>query len=828
MPLKAGARVATAEPDLKRLAVVVTQELFTVSGVDHAVTGGTPRAGDIVLKLDRVLKPGEYELTIDDRITVRGGDASGVAMGTTTLLQALRPDGRAPSVPKLVIRDKPAYPYVGAMLDVARKPYSLETLRQCVQTCLFYKIRYLHLHMSDENAWTFPSTAFPQLGSTNVAWAGGEKPTVYPLKDLRELVAFADARGVTLVPELEVPGHSGALRGCLPEAFSYRDASGKLVGLGVVNMASEKALAALDTIIGEMADVFRSSPYIHLGSDEASIGGIEEMPEVKEVTAREKLPYPHAVFNYFLHRLHGIVRKHGKQMIVWEGAPVGPNPLPKDVIFMPWVGHSDAAKDLVADGYRVINAPWGVKTPVFDPRVCNQARLKESEPLLLGATGILWEAPEETAIPYLRQNAAIRADGTHNPSPRPFPDLLRRLTATDRLLDRLLSGFSLELAQPLPPTVQGRIDPLFATPTKLSARGPAAGSVRITLDGTLPTSSSPKLASLRLDDTVSVKARDFDAAGKPNGALFAREFRRLTEIKHKGRGWKVTIEPNDPGYFGPGPSGLTDGYLASGYNFHFPGWVGWEATRPAPQVTLESPQPTRIDSVAVHALRSPGGVDLPKSVEILASVDGRSFLPVTTISGQEGLRSRGWYTAQTKSVMAKFLRITAQHGGDWTFLDEIAVNPVALPAPVVPHMALGKMATVAKEPYVYTSPGIRGLTDGYVCREINFVAPEWLGFNAAPLDATIDLGEVKPVRSVGGHFLQLVRYGIYYPAMTEVLVSEDWKAFRSVGKLESPPDGVPEGLKTVEISLKGVRTRYARLTAKSHGEWLFCDELVVR
>jgi hexosaminidase len=85
--------------------------------------------------------------------------------------------------------------------------------------CRLCKIRYVVLHMSDENAWTFPSSKFPELGSQNFAWAGGEKPTVYPLDELKELVAFADARGVTLVPELEVPGHSGQLRGTLPEIF---------------------------------------------------------------------------------------------------------------------------------------------------------------------------------------------------------------------------------------------------------------------------------------------------------------------------------------------------------------------------------------------------------------------------------------------------------------------------------------------------------------------------------------------------------------------------------------------------------------------------------
>src|SRR5262249_31936698 len=158
-----------------------------------------------------------------------------------------------------------------------------------------------------------------------------------------------------------------------------------------------------------------SSPYIHIGADEASVGEVEGLPEVKAFLARHKLQSTGDVFNAFVNRMHGIVKKHGKQMIVWEGVPLGPVPPARDLMFMPWVGGGGSAAELVRRGYRVINPPWGTSKPYFDPYLVNGAQLKRGEPLLLGATALLWESPQEKAVPFLRHSGALRNDPTWNP-----------------------------------------------------------------------------------------------------------------------------------------------------------------------------------------------------------------------------------------------------------------------------------------------------------------------------------------------------------------------------------------------------------------------------
>ena len=201
-------------------------------------------------------------------------------------------DGGKITLPRMTIDDEPYFDYCGAMLDIARKPHSIETLKRCVLAARMYKIRFIQLHMSDENAWTFPSTAYPKAGSTNFAWAGGDKPTVYNLDELKQLVAFADARGVTSFPNWKRPDTAAYPRGSLPEIFGYKDNSGKMVGKSVINIVSDRAISALDTIVGEMCDVFKSSPYFHVGCDESSLD-IQDTPEFRSRIQRHHLPEPH-------------------------------------------------------------------------------------------------------------------------------------------------------------------------------------------------------------------------------------------------------------------------------------------------------------------------------------------------------------------------------------------------------------------------------------------------------------------------------------------------------------------------------------------------------
>jgi hexosaminidase len=430
MQLTADSRIVADPKELRPLGKVLSGEIGLLTGLKLKVVTGAGRPGDIVLRINRATlagapilavrnrqlvhtREGAHTLVVDTQAVVEGFDYRAVAEGSATLLQALgQSEGRV-SLPKLTIRDWPHADYCAQLVDVARQDHPVAWLKKMVQVCRFYKVRYLHLHLTDDQGWTFPSTKYPQLGSKNHGAHGGRAPRVYTLDELKELVAYADARGVTLVPELEMPGHSGAALRSLPEVFdALNPQTGQPVGMGCMNMASEELYPALDTIIGEMCAVFRSSPYFHIGGDEVSMGRVALHPGYKAFLAKHHLKDDADLGRYFIVRVSEIVKKHGKKAIKWEGLA---NDASRDVVVMTWDKNNNTAGPLIARGFTTITCPWdlGVPWEEWSMYICNGSRLKKGD-AVLGATLVAWEQPPATHLAGVRQ-VASRQERTWNP-----------------------------------------------------------------------------------------------------------------------------------------------------------------------------------------------------------------------------------------------------------------------------------------------------------------------------------------------------------------------------------------------------------------------------
>jgi hexosaminidase len=427
-------RIVAGQKELQPLAQILAREIELLTSLKLKVLTDPAQAdmgeGNIVLRIDRTVQAGEpilalrnrelvrthdgaHSLTIGEQAVVAGFDYRAVAEGTATLLQALgQTDGQV-SLPKLTIHDWPHADYCAMMVDVARQDHPIAWLRKMVEVCRFYKVRYLHLHLTDDQGWTFPSTKYPQLGSRNQAAHGGVAPKVYTLDELKELVAFADARGVTLVPELDMPGHSGAALRSLPEVFdAINPESRQPVGMGCMNMASEEIYPALDILIGEMCAVFRSSPYFHIGGDEVSMGRVALHPGYKSFMDKRGLESDAELGKYFIVRVNEIVKKHGKKAIKWEGLA---DEASRDIILMTWDNNNKTAGRMIAQGYTTITCPsdLGVPWEEWNMYICNGSHLKRGD-AVLGATLVAWEQPPQTHLAGVR-NVAARQERTWRP-----------------------------------------------------------------------------------------------------------------------------------------------------------------------------------------------------------------------------------------------------------------------------------------------------------------------------------------------------------------------------------------------------------------------------
>jgi hypothetical protein len=537
-----GTRIVVMDEGLKRLGEILSEELRLVVGRKMGVVMGGGRVGDIVLRLDERLEAGEeilrvkggamvrnragaYRLEAKGGVVITGYDYRAVAEGTTTLVQAVRRAGGVVEIPEMKIWDWPHADFTGVMLDVARQASSVEEIRRCVVVCRAYKVRYLQLHLTDDQGWAFPSGAYPQLGMKNGSAHGGPAVVRYSLEELKGLVKYADERGVTLVPELETPGHSGSARGAMPEVFGYVDAGTKaVVDQGMMNIANPRIYGALETIIGEMCEVFGSSPYFHLGCDEVSgLGRVAGTPEAVKFMEEKKLKDGGELLGYFVRRMNEMVKARGKKAILWEGAANG---VAKDVIYMTWDGGARTAERMIAEGLTTITVPWnlaGVRWEDWNMYKSNGSILKKGDGVL-GAMLPVWEQRGEVNLRWLRGGLPKREERTWGPDTVvEAGDFERRVGWTDGVLDRLLYGFAVEHR---PRSEEGLMERTLSEPVVVDlAMWGELGRVHFTTDGSEPTAKSGVWGGgMLVRDNLTVKARGFGVDGVGVGATWVQPY----------------------------------------------------------------------------------------------------------------------------------------------------------------------------------------------------------------------------------------------------------------------------------------------------------------
>ena len=207
-------RIWSSDSRLQPLLTILSDELQALTGYQLEIGRENPEEANITLAIDPQLEREEYILEIRDQASIRGGTYNAVAMGSVTFLQLLDDDKPRLYFPRIFIHDRPYASYRGLMVDLARQWHSIDTLKQLIILCRWYKINYMHLHLTDSQSFTFPSLAFPDLPTPERS---------YTLDKLRELEQFARNRGIVLIPELDVPGHARAMVAAMPELFGIKN-----------------------------------------------------------------------------------------------------------------------------------------------------------------------------------------------------------------------------------------------------------------------------------------------------------------------------------------------------------------------------------------------------------------------------------------------------------------------------------------------------------------------------------------------------------------------------------------------------------------------------
>jgi hexosaminidase len=288
-----------------------------------------------------------YSLAVnDDALVLTADGPAGVLRGLATLRQSITnvPGGLA--VPAMVIDDAPRFVWRGVLIDVARHFIPLPTLKRQIDAMELVKLNVLHLHLSDNEGFRVESRRYPKLHEVS---SPGQ---FYSQTEIEELLSYAADRGVRIVPEFDVPGHTLAILKAYPEFASGKVENRDYVSAmgSALNPAKPETYTFLDRLFGEMAALFRDQ-YFHVGGDEISGADWAANPQIQDFMKANGLKTKAELESYFFDRVRKIVRAHGKAVVGWE--EVGRTAIPDDVVVETWRSSGAIAK-VTAKGNRVI------------------------------------------------------------------------------------------------------------------------------------------------------------------------------------------------------------------------------------------------------------------------------------------------------------------------------------------------------------------------------------------------------------------------------------------------------------------------------------------
>ena len=296
----------------------------------------------------------------------QAGHLNGLQSLAQLIASATRSDDSL-SLPSLTIIDSPRFAWRGFMLDESRSFTGIEGLKRLLDGMGRYKLNVLHWHLTDSPGWRIEIKKYPKL--TEIGGRGNEhdqRPNApaefYTQDQIRELVAYAKERNITIVPEIDMPGHADAAVRAYPEhdggGYLKKDSTTKWPRF-TFNPAKAQTLTFLDDILTEVASLFPDAGIIHLGGDEVHFGWHKwpKLPEVQSLMKKENLKDLAAVETWFIQRMAGKINQLGFETGGWD--EIASRDLPKDKTLVFWWRHDkpQILSKALADGYPVILCP---------------------------------------------------------------------------------------------------------------------------------------------------------------------------------------------------------------------------------------------------------------------------------------------------------------------------------------------------------------------------------------------------------------------------------------------------------------------------------------
>ena len=378
LELKATSVIAYADAAARQPAEMLAASLRPATGFKLPVKSGTQ--GTIVFKTAENSKPGSesYALRVTDHVIITAPTEQGLYYGAQTLRQLLPVEifsskkvSAEWTIPGVEIRDVPRFGWRGMHLDVGRHFFEVNDIKKFIDLLAIHKLNTFHWHLTEDQGWRVEIKKYPKLTTVGAYRAstppygnrggsdGKRYGGFYTQEEIRDIVAYAAERHITIVPEIDMPGHMSAAVASYPE-IGNTDVPGfnpeVITHWGVyphILAPSEEAFEFVEGVLAEICELFPSK-YIHIGGDEAPKGQWEKSKFAQEVIKREGLHNEHELQSYFIQRVEKILEKQGRSLVGWDEIREGG--LSPQATVMSWRGVKGGIAS-AKEGHDVVMAP---------------------------------------------------------------------------------------------------------------------------------------------------------------------------------------------------------------------------------------------------------------------------------------------------------------------------------------------------------------------------------------------------------------------------------------------------------------------------------------
>ena len=720
--------LGTNSQDMKRNANMLASYIEQATGIRPTV-GKSKNGTAIVLTIDKTIANAEgYKLDADAKqIRIAGASAAGVFYGIQTLRKSLPlVNGKASkvSIPAVHITDAPRFAYRGTHLDVSRHFVTADSVRQFIDMLALHNINRFHWHLTDDQGWRIEIKKYPlltQIGSKRAQTVIGHnsgkydgKPYsgFYTQKQIRDIVKYAADRYITIVPEIDLPGHMQAAlaaypdMGCTGGPYEVWQKWG--VSDNVLCAGNDKTLTFIDNVLKEITQLFPSK-YIHVGGDECPKTQWQKCPKCQarikalNLEAKDGHSAEERLQSYIITHASNYLKSLGRNTIGWDEILEGG--LAEGATVMSWRGESGgiaAAKQhhdvvmtpnsyLYFDYYQSLdkaNEPLAIGgylplETVYSYEPMPKELTADEARHIIGVQANIWTEYMPTfkqmqymALPRL---AALSEVQWSQPALKDYNSFTNRLTEFTHLYDRLGYNYAKHLYN-----VAIHVDSDNKWREILIHMTTAGNAeIRYTLDGTEPTANSTLYTgAIVLQKSAKIRAAAFRDGKRSSVTSQDISFNKATACPVE------LLQPTHKNYTYKGGATLTDGLLGD-KGFGTGRWLGFSGNDLEAVIDLK--QNTDVSSVSLNTCVDKGSwIFDARNIEVSVSADGKSFTKVASKSlpALEEQTPDNIYTYELTfpQTTTRYVKVTATsehnipkwHGGKgkpaFLFVDEISVK----------------------------------------------------------------------------------------------------------------------------------------------------------